>query len=342
MSPRRLSDSAVVEVRLTRLCHTQINNRVLMSDIWVLLESTECAGHQKGMISIETHVFRRQLAYVDSDQRIHMDATGDHVPISDQIALFQIVDVLLGAYVLSLDKRYCSCRSYRYLRTEHGDRNCKHLNSICRPSYTVVYTKQKQSFQLISETVPKNQSVYMDWIYSLKHDGIRVRVEGTYAWTRGGMRIDLSDAWTPPVGYVYDAELCVVGATPSTHDRTLAMILSGKTGALKLVLFDLFDTTGSLTCAQRLICLWSLPIPAENLVRYHMVNLWKGPSFHTRLGELNIGSPECEGIIVRNPGTLYDGSGSRNSRSIFKIKDTQWNLLRVRTHSNPGLRLLTP
>jgi hypothetical protein len=255
-----------------------------------------------------------------------MDATDE--PVVDAGVHFRVGVVRLGTYILHLDRRHCSCKSYQYLRTEHRDRNCKHLNSVCRPSYGVVYTKQKQAFQLISETVPKNASVYRDWIYSQKHDGIRVRVEGTSAWTRGGMKIDLSSIWTPPTGHFYDAELCMAGTVPSSHDGVLASILAGKFEEVRLLLFDLIDSTGLLTCGQRLFRLWSLSIPVEHLVRYHLVHQWRGSTFHSRLSSLDIGSPACEGVIVRNPLAIYDGSGSRNNRSVFKIKRAQWDLLR--------------
>jgi hypothetical protein len=193
----------------------------------------------------------------------------------------------------------------------------------------VTYTKQNQAFQLISENVPKNPSVYTDWIYSQKYDGIRVHVIGIFAWTRGGMKIDLSSIWTPPPGQTYDAELCIIGkeGVDDNHDVVLSCILSGKIHLLRLLIFDLYDPTGGLTCGQRLYQLWGLSIPDVHLVRYHMVYLRRGSSFYTRLGQLNIGSDRCEGVIVRNPDAMYDGSGKRNSRSVFKVKIKQWTQL---------------
>jgi hypothetical protein len=331
MPPRRVDDNVLVDVWLDRLKHSDDVGR----NTWVLLESEESTGHQNGTLCLPSLVFRRHLAYVDANQRLQMDETGEPVVTtrSMPVTLFRIGVIRLGAYTLSMDRRHCSCKSYQYLQTEHGDRNCKHLNSLCRPSYVVVYTKQKQAFQMLSETVPKNSSIYMDWIYSQKHDGIRVRVAGTSAWTRGGMKIDLSSIWAPIEGHVFDAELCVAGKDPGNHDAVLASILAGKIQAVQLLLFDLFDPTGSLTCGQRLLRLWSLPIPVENLVRYQMVYLSRGPTFHTRLAELNIGTRACEGVVVRNPGAVYDGSGSRNNRSIFKVKRTQWNKLQAEQHS---------
>jgi predicted nucleic acid-binding Zn finger protein len=323
MAHRRVSDDSTVEVWLERVMVFTDGSE--HHNTWVLI-GTECmAGHHSGMFRITSKLFRNQLAYVDSMQKIHMDETGDPIPPTVPFGMFRIGVIRLGAYTLDMNRRHCSCKSYQYLKTEKGDRNCKHLNSLCRPSYAVVYTKQKKAFQLISESVPKNASVYMDWIYSQKHDGIRVRVEGTSGWTRGGMKIDLSGVWTPPPGgYTYDAELCGTGSDPGNHDTVLARDLSGKLETLRLMIFDLIDPTDTMTCGQRLLRLWNLPIPSENLVRYQMVHVWRGTPFHTRLAKLDIGSPRCEGVIVRNPGTRYDDSGSRNNRSIFKVKHRQW------------------
>jgi hypothetical protein len=319
-SPRRLQNDVTIDVWLDRLKH--IDDRV--RNTWVLIGSADSGSHQQGTIRLSSLVFRTQLAYVDGEHRIQMDDTGKPLAVTVTTTLFVVGLIQLGSYTINMASRYCSCKSYRYLQTEYRDRNCKHLNSLCRPSYIVVYTKQKQDFQLISETVPKNPSVYMDWIYSRKHDGIRVRVEGTSAWTRGGMKIDLASIWTPPPGLSYDAELCLTGPGPSSHDLVLSAILAGKLQTVRLLLFDLFDPTGQSTCAQRLFRLWSLPIPSENLVRYQMVHLWRGIPFSTRLTALNIGGPEYEGVVVRNPAAVYDGSGSRSNRSIFKVKQTQW------------------
>jgi predicted nucleic acid-binding Zn finger protein len=318
--PRRVQNDVTIDVWLERL--EQIDDRVC--NTWVLIGTVDAGGHRKGTLRLTSLMFRTQLAYVDSDRRIQLDDTGIVVAVTAITTLFVIGVIRMGAYTLDMASRHCSCKSYQYLQTEHGDRNCKHLNSLCCPSYAIVYTKQKQAFQLISETVPKKPATYRDWIYSRKHDGIRVRVEGTFAWTRGGMKIDLASIWTPPVGLSYDAELCIAGMGPSSHDLVLAAILAGKLQCVRLLLFDLFDPTGRSTCAQRLLRLWSLPIPTEYLVQYQMVHLWRGPSFLTRLAALNIGSPECEGVVVRNPGAVYDGSGSRSNRSIFKVKHAQW------------------
>jgi hypothetical protein len=172
--------------------------------------------------------------------------------------------------------------------------------------------------------------VYMDWIYSQKHDGLRVRVDGVFAWTRGGMKIDLSSIWTPPEGTndVFDAELCM-HTGPGGHDAVLRHVLAGKTQTLIVRIFDLFDTTGLLTTGQRLYRLWGLSIHKDNLVRYAMVHTRKGPSFHQRLATMDIGSQACEGVVVRNTQSVYDSSGSRNNHSIFKVKHVQWSRLQT-------------
>ena len=323
-APRRVPNNVSIDVWLTRHAELEINT-------WYIIGSKGINHHTNGTIRLSAEFFRKHLAYNDNQGQIRMD-DGSDLNIGT-FAVFGILgDIRLGDYLINLDRRHCSCKSYQYLKTERGDRNCKHLNSLCRPSYIVTYTKKNQAFQLISEHVPKNPSVYMDWIYSQKYDGIRVLVTGTSAWTRFGMKIDLSSIWTPPPGHTYDAELCIIGKEypVHNHDVVLSCILSGKIHSLRLLIFDLYDPTGVLTCGQRLLRLWGLPIPDLYLVRYQMVHLRKGPSFHTRLSQLNIGSDLCEGVIVRNPDTVYDGSGKRTSRSVFKVKTKQWTHLRVR------------
>ena len=337
-TPRRLADETIVGVVL----QSCVSGSEFVSNTWVLIGLDEpFTNHTQTVVQMSCAHFRKQLAYVDDHLQLYMDATGDHVDLdnnsdhsaltgpSTQITLFRVGDIRIGEYRLNLNRRHCSCKSYQYLRTERKDRNCKHLNSICRPSYLVVYTKQKQFFQLISETVPAKPSTYMNWIYSQKHDGIRVCVRGTDAWTRGGMKIDLSSIWTPPVGHDYDAELCAIGADTSTHNHDFVMscILAGKIALMRLLVFDMFDPTGLLTCGQRLFSLWGLSIPDQYLVRYQMVHLRGGPSFQVRLALLGIGSTQCEGVIVRNPDALYDGSGKRTNQSIFKVKSIQWSRL---------------
>lgn len=301
----RRVDDGVVTVQL------QFIDGPLSPNTWVLV------GIDQTVTILSCAVFRRHLAFVNHECEVRMDEVGDIV--TDGVYVL-IGAIRINTYDIDLDRRYCSCKSYQYRRTQHRDRNCKHLNSLCTPSYAVRYTKEPQAFQLISDAVPKKHSVYADWVYSEKHDGIRVRVQGTSAWTRGGMCVDLTGIWTPDVGspYSYDAELCTHSSEPSSHDRVLSYMIAGKIRSLRLCIFDIIDLTR--TFGQRLLMLSDHNIPAENLVRYHMVNLWRGPSLMDRLHGMDIGSPGCEGVIIRNPRAKYDPSGRRSNRSIFKVK----------------------
>ena len=322
MPPRRVPPGVVVHVCLKRVTDYSRNT-------WVLLGTEDLAHHHQGSVSMETSVFRQSVAYVDADRTITMDATG--APLLDATTtLFRIGALRVGHHTLCLSSRHCSCKSYQYLRTERGDRNCKHLNSLVTPSYVVEFTGIKYPFQLLSETVPKQPSVYTEWLFSQKHNGLRVRVDGAWAWTRGGMKIDLSSlGWTPPAGQLYDAELCTQENEPSHHDAVLAYLLSGKLPALRLLIFDLVDLTGTLTCGQRLLRLWALPVPPVHLVRYHMVYVGRGGStFHSRLAGMQIGTPACEGVVVRNPDAVYDVTGRRSNRAVFKVKLAQWEKMK--------------
>ena len=265
--------------------------------------------------SLACTAFRAALVYFDHEGVGRMDAW-PHGPVDADAPLVRVGAVRLGTHSLDIDRRYCSCKSYKYRQNKEHDRNCKHLNSICTPARLVTYTKKPQAFQLISETVPRDPAVYHQegWVYSEKHDGIRVRVDGTVGWTRNGMRIDLSGIWTPPPGRQYDAELCTREDTTSTHSTVLARVLSGKVLSLRLRVFDIIDP--DRTFGDRLALLRTLEIPPPNQVAYTPVR----PCLRTALDAMPIGTPGCEGVIVRNTACLYDGSGKRSNRSVFKVK----------------------
>lgn len=305
MNSTRRVEGASVDV------HLETINGPVSPNTWVLVD----VGVVKRLTCAR---FRQCLAFVNHTCEIHMDESGMPVSGEETDSLVLVGAIQMNKYHVDIGRRYCSCKSYKYRQTQHRDRNCKHLNSLCTPSYVVKYTKDPQAFQLISDVVPKKPSVYADWVYSEKHDGIRVRVQGTSAWTRGGMCIDLTGIWTPDYPYSYDAELCTHSSEASNHDRVLSYVLAGKIQSLRLCVFDIIDLTR--TFVQRLLMLADMDIPAENRVRYHMVSLWRGPSLVTRLTNMNIGSPTCEGVIIRNPHALYDASGRRSNRSIFKVK----------------------
>lgn len=302
--PRRVEDDTLVTVELKAVNGPMVPNTWFLVGVGIV-ERLTCKR------------FRQSLAFVNHVCDINMDESGEPVSIDDSLVLVGAIQ--MTKHTIDIGRRYCSCKSYKYRQTQHRDRNCKHLNSLCTPSYVVTYTKEPQDFQLISDVVPKKRSVYADWIFSQKHDGIRVRVRGTSAWTRGGMRIDLTGIWTPDddIPYSYDAELCTLANVPSSHDQVLSCVLSGKIRSLRLCVFDIIDPTR--TFGQRLMMLSEVQMPVENRVRYHMVNL-RGSSLLTRLKNMNIGSTECEGVIIRNPSSYYDTSGRRSNRSIFKVK----------------------
>jgi predicted nucleic acid-binding Zn finger protein len=266
-----------------------------------------------GWVSISSVVFRSQVVYVE-----------DVVPLlAPGSVVFRVGLVRLGVYTVNLALRHCTCPSYRYVR--NGTRHCKHLDRLCEAQSTVEYTQEKLQVELLSETVPSKSCVYADWIYSPKYDGIRIRVKGRQGWTRGGMKIDLSSIWTPPAGSLYECELCLDAKESSTHDAVMVQVLAGRVQTLRLVVFDLFDPTR--TCGQRLLQLWGLSLPPAHVVRYEMVQLWRGVGFLSRLAALDIGSAGFEGVVVRNPAARSDPRGRRSNRVAFKIKKGQWDRL---------------
>lgn len=289
---------------------------------WVLcgLDSDQV---REGTATLQSDQFRGTLAAVDRHAMVRLDESGSLVTSTTTHTINGPFAV--GNHIVDLDRRHCSCASYKYRRTENGDRNCKHLNTVCGPTHATVYTKRKQGFQLISENVPRRATDYMGWVYSEKFDGIRVCIDGQSGWTRGGIRIDLSAIWTPPVGHKYDAELCVRGPEVTSHDRVMRYVLSGQIDNLHVRVFDLIETTQPF--GRRLLTLFNLDLPSDHMVKYAMVNTWRGDSFERRIKQLQIDHPLCEGAVVRNPLALYDTSGRRSNQNAFKLKKPSINRL---------------
>ena len=309
----------LIEIQLSCI---QLEN--IPINTWVLVGSQEQTFGCRDIVEMMTNVFRKCFAFMDHLRVLRYDSTDS--PVSSPGPLFGIGPIPIGEYILDINKRFCPCQSWQFHNNEYTDRNCKHLKLLCRPGRAVKYTKVQHSFQLFSETVP-NPSVYTDWIFSQKYDGIRVKVDGTVGWTRGGMKIDLSSIWTPPVGHHYDAELCVVDPTTSTHDNVMILAHAGKIKSLQLMIFDIIDD-GSQTMGQRLQTLRAMDIPMANSVQYQWVDdNGTGKSFIDRLADMKIGSRRCEGVVVRNPTSYYDASGHR-SISSFKVKSLQWKIMK--------------
>lgn len=283
------------------------------TNTWVLC-GLASAQVRDGTIMIPSDQFRDHLAYVDRQSTVRLDRDGSS-PVRTSTYTID-GPFAVGNHTVDLDRRHCSCPSYKYLRT--GDRNCKHLNTVCAPTYTTTYTKRQLGFQLLSENVPRRAADYMGWVYSEKFDGIRICVDGQSGWTRGGMHIDLSAIWTPPVGHKYDVELCVREPEITSHDRVMQYILSGRIDNLHVRVFDLMETAQPF--GRRLLTLCGLDLPSAHLVRYAMVNLWRGRSFANRIKQMQIDDPHCEGAIVRNPHAHYDNSGRRSNKNVFKLK----------------------
>jgi hypothetical protein len=288
---------------------------------WVLVCPAETITVPSGFLTVDCAWFRERVVYV-----------GESYEVPPGSVVYRVGSIQMGSYRIDLAIRYCTCPSYRYIRT--GTRHCKHLNRVCAAQTVVKYTKSKPRMQLLSEHVPAKAASYREWIFSQKYDGIRIRVAGTVGWTRGGVELDLSSIWTPPPSeLVYDGELCMVAPELSTHSSVMAQVMSGRFHRLRLVLFDLVDATR--TCGERLLQLWSQDLPPEHVVRYRMVHLWKAVPFYVCLESMQIGSPECEGVVVRNPGARYDLAGRISNQVGFKIKKSQWAILQQKVSVCP-------
>jgi ATP-dependent DNA ligase len=185
-------------------------------------------------------------------------------------------------------------------------------------------------FHLISETIPecKEKKTAVDittFLWSLKHDGIRMALSKEGGITRNGLKVHLVLPLVfdnLPEGDVYDVELIYVGPDgPSNHNRVWKVLNGPKNPASEALLdvriFDLLQTktpTPVVSFQDRYAYLCRT-IPSSFMVLQTPVESWTGLCDQV-YKVLEVGG---EGLVVRSREGVYL-QGKRRNTNAFKMK----------------------
>jgi ATP-dependent DNA ligase len=223
------------------------------------------------------------------------------------------------SYTVDARSNTCTCMRWKYQRLPVRQRTCKHLDSIrvrkplLRPSITKYpdIPVEDTYFQLVTHH-QSPQIEPLEYVYSIKYDGIRVRIRGHEAITRGGIRIDVTEMELPfvSVDIEYDAEL-IHDAQPG-HNRVMEELYANRLHRLSVRVFDLIDTTLPFDERQTYVTEHvGPPYRVQYLPVHDRVHL-------SRVVRSVLASGE-EGIVVRRCKGLYE-PGRRSRYNAFKIK----------------------
>lgn len=219
------------------------------------------------------------------------------------------------SYTVHAGLNTCTCQHWKYQRRPVRQRTCKHLDSVqeTSPSLTT-YPQQPVAdtyFQLVTHHIPTHLPAN-EYVYSRKYDGIRIRVTGTMATTRGGMTIDLTALALSFVDtrLEYDAELIHV-RTPG-HRRVMSDVNANRLHNLSVRVFDLIDTTRTFQERQiRIVDHVPLPYRVTYAPVYNRTHLALVVRDALHRGE--------EGVVVRRLSGHYE-PGRRRRDTVFKVK----------------------
>jgi hypothetical protein len=234
-----------------------------------------------------------------------------------QVTSFTDADV---TYTVDPSMNTCTCMKWKYQRLPVGQRTCKHLDSVrvrserLLPSITLYPTTSVEDtyFQLVTHHIPTTIEAY-DYVYSIKYDGIRVRINGNRATTRGGIVIDISGLKLPFVTGAeteYDAEL--IHTKKPGHNHVMIELYANRLENLSVKVFDIIDTTLSFAERQTIV---KEHVEAPFLVEYHPIHDRTHLSTVVK-AVLAVGE---EGIVVRRCNGTYR-PGRRSRYNAFKVK----------------------
>jgi ATP-dependent DNA ligase len=219
-------------------------------------------------------------------------------------------------YVIDVDKNTCTCMKWKYQRLPVHLRTCKHLDSVRVRSNTANHVRyppipvKDNYFQLVSNNVPKHIDL-SNFLYSVKYDGIRLRIKEQVGTTRGGMEIDLSSMDLPLNPQVeYDVEL--IHKTKPGHNNVMLEVNAGRMVYLTVRVFDIVDRMLPFKDRYKQL-VEDVPVPYR--VEQYRARTWENivNVMHSILSEGH------EGIVVRNYNGLYT-SDTRDNTNIFKVK----------------------
>ena len=184
---------------------------------------------------------------------------------------------------------------------------------------------KKTMFMVLGRRAPAKDLLADQYVFSRKHDGIRVRIScnGVLS-TRNGMI--LHPPWTyGTITHPLDGELCMRDADAQGHARVMRAIHTAAWDTLIIRVFDHFpDKTDDsfIDRYNRLVKRFSSRIhPALQLVEQHEFpsDGYVQDYLHGLLDTCS--SENCEGVVVRSKDGAYITTGKRDARVIFKVKN---------------------
>jgi ATP-dependent DNA ligase len=223
------------------------------------------------------------------------------------------------SYTVDPRTNTCTCMKWKYQRLPVEQRTCKHLDSVrvakisLRPpivTYPDIHIEDVY-FQLVTHHLPPHIEP-LAYVYSIKYDGIRIRIRGNEAMTRGGIRIDVTAMNLPFVAtdIEYDAEL-IHEETPG-HNQVMFELATNSLDNLSVRVFDLIDTTKTFAVRQAFVA-EHVRLPYH--VQYHPIH----DRAHLAMTVSAVLDRGEEGIVVRRLDGKYE-PGNRSRYNAFKVK----------------------
>jgi len=166
-------------------------------------------------------------------------------------------------------------------------------------------------FQLVTYHIPKHLEA-QEYFYSIKYDGVRVRLNGTIATTRGGIQIDITGLALPfeTTTVEYDAEL--IHVEKPGPNNVMIELNANRIEKLSVRVFDIIDLTRPFEERQA-----SLLAQVEE--PYRVLQHPLRDREHLTLVIRAVLSTGAEGVVVRNRRGFYV-PGRRSRRNAFKVK----------------------
>lgn len=223
-------------------------------------------------------------------------------------------------YTINIEKNTCTCDAWKFQRLPIHVRTCKHLDSVRKQKNKgfslITYPYERVAddvFQLISNSLPTSSCLLENYMYSRKYNGVRIRIQGTTAYTRGGILIDITSMQLPFTTHLdnFDCEL-IIHRGKTTHNNVMLEINANRISKLSVKVIDLIDDDSVFS--KRLKKLNKI-VPKKYRVKYYEAKNWA----NIGQGLEKILKEGGEGIVVRNKQGLYTPS-SRSKFNAFKIK----------------------
>jgi ATP-dependent DNA ligase len=224
------------------------------------------------------------------------------------------------SYTVDPNLNTCTCMNWKYQRLSVAQRTCKHLDRerdhieprVSITTYPQTKVKKETHFQLVHDDIPSSLPSN-EYVYSIKYDGVRIRITGHMAITRGGISIDLTNMSLPFAHTLleYDAELIHMN-TPG-HTNVMLEINANRIDNLSVRVFDIIDTTLIFTERYNKLLRY---VKKPYLVEYAPI---RNRAHLSVVVQDVLEVKKEEGVVVRHSQGRYQ-PGSRRKVNVFKVK----------------------